>query len=386
MTDQFGRSIRTLFALDENIVHLNHGSYGATPRAILEFQHKLRLELEREPSNFMHRRAPTLSRRAAKAAATIVQAKPDQIGMIENATMGVNTVLSSLSFTPGDEILITNQTYGAVRNAVVHVGKRTGASIVTITLPFPKPDEAAILDAFREALGEKTKLVIVDHVTSATALVLPVSSIIAMARKVGAITLVDGAHAPGMLEINVENLDCDFYTANCHKWLCAPKGCAFLWSAYNKTKLLHPVVISHGYGSGLSAEFDWTGTRDATAQFVLPEAISFLDQFGLDAIRAYNHHLATTAANFLKETWNTQMGAENRFFGSMAMVELPILREATQENAQALRWHLFDEHAIQVPIHALSGRLWVRISAQIYNEMSDYESLSSAIKVIAKSG
>ena len=298
---------------------------------------------------------------------------------MENATTGVNAVLNSLSFDPGDEILITDQTYGAVRNTVAHICRRSGARLVCVSLPFPAPDEISVLRSFSNGLSERTKLVIIDHVTSPTALILPIAKLSALARNAGARVLIDGAHAPGMVPLDLSALDCDYYAGNCHKWLCAPKGCGFLWAAEEHLRALHPTVISHGYGKGYLTEFDWVGTRDASAQFVLPDALAFLDRFGEPAIRAHNHTLAVEAAEMLARAWGTQVGASGSFVGSMAMIALPFQRPVAPEAALSIRAELLADYKVQVPVNALRGRFWVRISAQIYNEIEDYQRLGDAI-------
>jgi isopenicillin-N epimerase len=377
--NRFGKAARPLFGLAEDVAHLNHGSYGATPREILTAQRAYQDEMEREPSGFMQTRFPALLRRAANVLAEYVNANADQIALVENATAGVNAIIGSLTFAPGDEILVTNQTYGAVRNTVAHACARTGASLVTVDLPFPDPDDEAIMAAFANGLSKRTKLVIIDHVTSPTALVLPVAKLAAEARKTNARILVDGAHAPGMVPLDLADIDCDHYTGNCHKWLCAPKGAGFLWSNRAFLAETHPSVISHGHGQGYAAEFDWTGTRDASAQFVLPETLAFLDRLGADDIKAHNHALALAAAEALADAWKTRVGASRAYTGSMAMVQLPIQGAATPEGGLAIREKLLRDFKVQVPINALGGRYWVRISAQIYNELEDYERLAKAV-------
>lgn len=378
-SNHFGKAVRPLFGLAEDIAHLNHGSYGATPREILAAQRAYQDEMEHEPSGFMQTRFPALLRRAAGALGAYLNASADQIALVENATTAVNAVITSLALGPDDEVLITDQTYGAVRNTVAHACARTGARPVIVTPPFPDPDDAAIVSAFANGLSERTKLVIIDHVTSPTALVLPVAKLVAEVRKTNARILIDGAHAPGMIPLDLSQIDCDFYTGNCHKWLCAPKGSGFLWTAMPYLDETHPLVISHGYDQGYLAEFDWIGTRDASAQFVLPEALAFLDRLGAATIRAHNHDLAISAATMLATAWGTRVGASKAQTGSMAMVELPIQAPATRAGGLEIRAALLEDHKVQVPINALGARYWARISAQIYNDMEDYERLARAV-------
>lgn len=381
-SNQFGKAVRPLFGLDEDVAHLNHGSYGATPRAVSQAQRAYQDEMEREPSGFMQNRFPALMRQSAMALGAHLGASPEQIALVENATSGVNAVLQSLDLGPEDEILITDQTYGAVRNTVAHVHARTGARIVDIQLPFPDPTDDAIVATFAEGLSARTKLVIIDHVTSATALILPIKRIVAEVRRSDARILIDGAHAPGMFALDLASIDCDYYTGNCHKWLCAPKGCGFLWAKAAYLATTHPTVISHGYGQGYEAEFDWTGTRDASAQFALPDALGFLEQLGPADIMAHNRNLAFSAAEMLASAWETRIGAARGHFGSMAMIELPTNALATREGALEIRAALLENHRVQVPINEINGRYWTRISAHIYNEMEDYERLAAALPAV----
>ena len=381
--NQFGKAARPLFGLEESIAHLNHGSYGATPREILAAQRAYQDEMELEPSGFMQTRFPALLRRSAGALAGYINADADQIALVENATIGVNAVLGSVALTTGDEILITDQTYGAVRNTVNQACTRSGAKVVTVDLPFPDPTDASIIAAFTNGLSERTKLVIIDHVTSPTALILPVAEMAMAARKTEALILIDGAHAPGMAPLDLRAIDCDFYVGNCHKWLCAPKGAAFLWTTRAYLDEMHPTAISHGHRQGYLAEFDWTGTRDASAPFVIPDALAFLDRLGAADIMAHNHELVSYASKMLAETWGTRVGASERQTGSMAMIELPINGTATTKGGLEIRAALLERNKVQVPINALGGRYWARISAHIYNEIGDYERLARAVSTMA---
>ena len=239
------------FALAPHIAHLNHGAFGAPPRAVLQVQAALRARMEAEPSRFFERAflEPAM-RDAAGALAGYLGADVEGVALVENATVGVNAVLRHLNFAPGDEILITDQTYGAVANAAAYVAARDGAAVRRVALPFPAAEPTTIVSAFESALTARTRLVIIDHVTSPTAQVLPVADLVAAARGAGALTLVDGAHAPGMVALNLAAIGADWYTGNCHKWLFTPRGCAFLWAAGDQRAATLPLVVSHGYGLG----------------------------------------------------------------------------------------------------------------------------------------
>jgi len=375
----FGRAMRPLFLLDPEVAYLNHGAYGAPPVEVIEAADAVRRRMEREPSAFMVREYQPGLRRVAAELATFLNGRAANVALVENATMGVNAVLRGFEFAPGDEILVTDQTYRAVRHAAQYVAARSGARVVVVKLPFPAHATDAVLDALAAGLGPRTRLAVLDHITSPTALLLPIAAMVRMAKAAGALVLVDGAHAPGMVDIDLEALGADWYTGNCHKWLLAAKGAGFLWAADHVRDRTHPLAISHGYGQGLAAEFDWVGTRDALGQFSLPAALAFRERFGEAAIRAYNHELVMRASEMLAAAWGTAVGAAEALTGSMRCVRLPDAFEATDDAAQALRWRLADEDKVQVPIRCLDGALWVRLSAQVYNEIGDYERLRQAV-------
>lgn len=375
----FGHALKSEFLLDPEVAYLNHGAHGAPPREVIEAAHEVQRAVEREPSRFVEREFRPRLRQVAAELAAYLGAEAAHLALVENASLAVNAVLRGLELSPGDEILITDQTYGAVRNAVRYVAGRTGAVLVEARLPFPVEAPGQVVEAFAQRLGPRTRLAIVDHVTSPTALVLPVAELVARAKAAGALVLVDGAHAPGMLPLELESLGADWYTGNCHKWLMAARGVAFLWAADGVRESTHPLVISHGYGQGFSEEFDWIGTRDALAQFALPAVFAFRRRHGEAAIRAYNHELVMAASEMLAARWQSECGGPEAMTGSMRTVRLPDGFGTTVEAAQGLRWRLADAYKVQVPLRALAGGLWARLSAQIYNEPADYERLGDAI-------
>lgn len=376
----FGTDLRPLFVLEEGSVHLNHGSYGATPFAVLEAQSAWRTRMEAEPSRFMEFEFRPAVRAAANRLAPYLGVDGDRLALVENPTLAVNAILRSLDLKPGDRILINDQTYGAVRNTVRFVCSMTGAEIAEWTLPFPAESPEQSLAAFEMALADaKPRVAIIDHVTSATALVLPVKAMSAAARDHGALVLIDGAHAPGMLALDIAALDADWYTGTCHKWLFAAKGCAFLWAGDRVIDRLHPAAISHGYGGGFCEEFDWVGTRDGSAHHALPAALDFVDRFGIEAIRTHNHALAIAAGRRLAGAWGTEMGQPENMVGSMVMVRLPDGYGSGFDTARDLRLRLLQENAIQTRINPLADGLYARISSQIYNHIAEIDLLADAV-------
>ncbi len=372
---EFGKSIRHLWALDWRATHLNHGSYGATPKPVFAAQDAVRHDMESAIGDFFITELPKCLRAAAAEAATYLGTDAKDMVFVDNATSGMQAVIGSLAMEPADEILINDQTYNAVKNIARHAVQRCGAKLVEVTLPFPAEDDEAIVAAFTKGLSPRTRLVILDHITSATALVMPIERMIAAAHSIGALVLVDGAHGPGQIDLHVQKLNADFFCGNFHKWVMAPKGAAFLWARREQQAWLHPPVISHGYGAGYIAEFDWTGTRDPSAYLSVPAALTFRDEFGDQRIKEHNSALAAEACDYLVQTWKTRAGGYALSGASMQLVQLPFFTDAPG----ALRLKLWSAHRIDVPVTALAGRLWVRISAQIYNEMDDYWRLAHTI-------
>ncbi len=301
---------------------------------------------------------------------------------VENASAGVNSVLRSLDFAPGDEIVATALGYPAVLNAARYTAKRTGARLVTVALRLPVAGPAAIREAVAAALTPRTRLAILDHVTSATACVMPIAALIADCRGAGVPVLVDGAHAPGMLPLALDRLGADWYTGNCHKWLFAPKGAAFLHARRDRRDGLHPLVISHGVDNGLHAAFDWPGTRDFTAWLAVPDGIAFHRGHDSEALRAHNCRLAAAMAAELATRWGTDAAVPPAMLGSMATVRLPLKGAATPESALRVHDRLVDDHGVEVPVWAIGDALWLRISAQIYNEPADYRRLADAVATL----
>jgi isopenicillin-N epimerase len=380
----FGATLRGEWLLDPDALTVNHGSFGATPHVVLAAQDAWRRRLEEQPTRFMRRVLPGALRGSAARLANFIGARGDDLAFVENATVGCNAVLGSLHLEPGDEILVLNHGYAAVKNAARHVALRAQARVVEAALPFPRPSADAIVAAVTAALTERTRLVILDHITSPSALVLPVERLVRACHAASAKVLIDGAHGPGQVALDLTGLNADWYAGNCHKWLMAPKGCAFLWARPDRQADLHPVTISHGYGKGFLAEFDWTGTRDPSNFLAVDAAIDFHERLGGARLRQRNVALAAEAGGLLASRLATECGADRATQGSMALVRLPIAGPADQARALALRGRLMDVYDADAPLHALDGAIWLRLSAQAYNEISDYERLAEIAARLVK--
>ncbi len=341
------------WGLDPGFLTVNHGSFGATPRCVLAAQRAWQDRLERQPSRFMNTLYPAAIRDAAVVLGGFLNADPGKLAFVDNATTGCNAVLRSLSLAANDEIIILSHAYGAVRNAVRHVAEQAGARIAVAALPFPDPTEKSVVAAVANAITPRTCLAVIDHITSPSALVLPVAQIIAICRAAGVPVLVDGAHAPGQIDLDLTVLGADWYVGNCHKWLCAPKGCGFLHAL--DPHGLHPVTISHGYQGGFLAEFDWTGTTDPSRFLAVTEAIAHHHRLGGASLRRRNIDLAARATALVAARLGTQPGATGALAGAMGTVRLPV-GNPTAGHALEIRGRLMSA-GTDAPVHALDGAL-----------------------------
>ena len=390
----FGRSFLSHWWLDPEITYLNHGTVGATPRVVLETQHAWQRRIEAQPASFLFRElmrvtpdeagAPRpLLRQTADTVGAFVGARGDDLVFVDNASTGINAVLRSLALKAGDEIVVLDQAYGAVAMAAGFVARAVGAKVVVVTTPWPAQGDAATAtaDAVEAALTARTRLAILDHVSSQTALILPVAAMAERCRARGVPVLIDGAHVPGALALDIEALGADWVVGNLHKWAFAPRACGFLWVAPAHRAALHPPVISWGLDAGLAQEFDWTGTRDPSAVLSAPAGIAFMhDVLGLEAMRTWNHDLVWRMAHSLAARWGQAWTTPESMVGCMASVPLPARIDALGEPAApALKDWLLHERRIEAQVLAIRGRVWVRLAAQVYNDEADYERLAEAV-------
>jgi isopenicillin-N epimerase len=378
--------------LEPAITYLNHGSFGATPKEVLAKQDELRAQLEREPVRFMIRELEPLLDDARAVLAEFVGADPAGIVFVPNATAGVNAVLRSLDLDRHDELLVTSHEYNASRNALDYVAGLTGAKVVPVEVPFPirSPDE--VMERVMERVTERTRLLLIDHVTSQTGLIFPLSPLIDALKERGIDTLVDGAHAPGMIPLHLDALGAAYYTGNLHKWVCAPKGAAFLYVRANRRLGIRPVVISHGANSTRTdrsrfhLEFDWPGTLDPTAWLSVPAALRFMANLvagGWPEVMRRNRGLALRARDLLCGRLGIEPPAPDDMIGSMAALPLPDGDAYIPPSlfGEPLQDALF-ERGIEVPIMPWPSqpKRILRVSAQLYNSIEDYETLANALE------
>jgi len=377
---RFGHALLPLWDLEPGMAFLNHGSYGATPREVAAEAQNWRARMERQPVRFFADELPGALRDAATVLARFVGCAPERLGFVENASSGTNAVLGSIPFAAGDEVLSTTHGYNAVRNNLRHLATTSGIVPVEAPVPFPIASEDAALRAIEESITPRTRLILVDHVTSASALILPIAQIVALARQHCIAVLIDGAHGPGMVDLDVDAIGADWYVGNCHKWLCAPKGAGFIAVSPSPAFEVHPTVISHAYAQGFTAEFDRIGTRDCSAWLAVPAAVALHERLGGASLRERNRDLACRMAANLAEALGTGLGGPASITGSIATVRLPWTGPAETLVGHALRRRLWQEDRVELPVMALGGALWARLSAAPYNEEADYAGLADVLR------
>ena len=390
MARVFGRTMIDQWMLDPTVTYLNHGTVGAPPIPVIARWRAIQDEIELQPAQFLLREladydavgkpASPRMRVAAQEVADFVGCEVEQFGFVDNATAGCNAVLRSFPFRTGDEILVMNLGYGGVNRAVDYAAERTGCTVRVVDLPRPGAQPHEFVSAVDAAIASSTRMVVIDHITSQTALVLPLADIAAACHRHGVVVLADGAHAPGAIPLDVESLGVDFYVANLHKWLWTPRSCGFVWAAEEHVAHLHPTVISWGYRNGMAAEFDLVGTRDPSPFLTAPYAISLWKEWGGQKILDYNHETVVRNARRLAEAWGTEFTIPEEMIGPMAYVTLPDGLGSVTSDAVALQESLLADDRIEVPVFADNGRLTCRISAQIYNDDNDFAFLIDAVK------
>ena len=385
--------IVTAWLLDPGVLHLNHGSFGATPAAVLEAQQRIQERIELNPTRFfLEGEYQERLDQTRRAVARFVGADEAGLVFVTNATAGVNGVLRSLepSLKPGDEILVTDHEYNACANAAVVSASRAGAVVTTAHVPFPLEHRRDVVDAVLAAVTDRTRVLLIDAVTSATGLVLPVAELAAHLEP-DVRVLVDAAHAPGMIDFDVTRLGASFVTANCHKWMCSAKGAAFLWVRPDRRDDVYPAVISHGYNGGwpsegghLHAQFDWTGTHDPSAWLTIPDALAAVGAMhpdGWPGVRSAIREMCLRGRDVLIEALSIEPPAPAGMIGAIASVPLPPAAHSGSAIFDPLMGALRDRHGIEVPVFtwpAPPDRV-LRISAHLYNQSGDYDRLAEAL-------
>ena len=379
---KFGKHLRPLWHLEADGTFLNHGSFGACPKSVLAAQTAWRETMERQPDQFFRRTVSPLNpdnalRQGAKRLAAFMGTTGDKLAFVANPTEAVNTVLKAFPLKPDDEILVLDCVYNAVRLSVEEKCRATGARMVMAMLPIPMTSND-VVGHIADAVTPRTRLAIIDHIASAPALVFPVAEITRSLQAKGVKVMIDGAHALGQLDLNLDEIGADWYTATAHKWFYAPKGSAFLHARNPGDMQLRPLSVSHYYNDPFPLCFDYVGTRDVTAFLTLSPAQDFIEQYGAAEIRTWLTGLSRAGIEPLSRIGATPI-APDSMFAAMRAFHLPQRRPVVPDDAQALINGFWDTHRIQVAASAYQGKLLLRLSAQIYVDLEDYARLTDVL-------
>jgi isopenicillin-N epimerase len=371
--------LRGDFLLDPGIVHLNHGSFGAAPRPVLARQQELRDAIERDPVEFLGRGLPdALAAARGEVAAYVGVADPDKLVLAPNSTTALNAVASSLPLEPGDEIVITNREYGAVHLLWEEIARRTYARLVVAPVPLPAIDDE-LADAIWSVVSARTRVLFFSHVTSETALVLPAAELCRRARETGIFSVVDGAHGPGQLPLALDDLGADCYAGNGHKWLCAPKGSAFLYAGDELRAQLRPPIVSWGWEDGYQERFGWSGTDDPTAVLAMPAAVDYQAANDWEAVRARCRSLAhRTQTAILDRLGGEPIAPDELQAPQMVAVPVP------HADPEALQHELRGRHRIEIPVRDVDGTTLIRLSVAAYTTDEDCRRLADALETVPR--
>ena len=377
-------SIKDYFLLDPDIVFLNHGSFGATPKPVFEAYQQWQMRLERQPVLFLGREFYDLMHESREILGQYLNADADDLAYIPNATHGVNIIAHSLQLQPGDEILTTDQEYGACDYTWEFVSSKRDVKYIHQSIPLPVHSEAEIVECFWQGVTSNTRVIYLSHITSATALRMPVESICERARQAGILTVIDAAHSPGQIPVDLQALQADFAFGNCHKWMLAPKGSAFLFVKREVQHLVEPLIVSWGYhptpetatGSRFLDILEWTGTRDPAAALTVPAAIQFMREQDWGQVRLECHKLLRAAIERICDLTNLDplYPLDSDFYSQMGIAPLPAC------DAAVLKRRLYDEYRIEIPVTQWQDKQFVRISIQGYNDLEDVDALLQALK------
>jgi isopenicillin-N epimerase len=374
------------FLLRPDMAFFNHGSFGACPRPVFESYQNWQRTLEAQPVEFLGRRINDLLEESRKTLASFLNTGADNIVYVPNATYGVNIVAHSLQLQPGDEILGTDQEYGACERAWQFNGLRNGSKYVTQAIDINNlPNEQAFVDQLWQGVNERTKVLFISHITSSTATVYPLAELCRRARAEGIITVIDGAHAPGQIDIDLAAIDADFYTGNCHKWLCSPKSAAFLYARPEWQPKLDPLVVSWGWQSRNPREstfldyFEWRGTHDPAAYLAVPDAIKYQQDRDWTSVRAACHDLANQTRHRVSELTGMPLVHDDSNTWWSQMTLLPFADDCDISTVKARLW---DEFTIEIPEVAWNNRKFLRLSIQTYNSPEQADRLIAALKQI----
>jgi isopenicillin-N epimerase len=372
--------LKSLFLLDPEVIFLNHGSFGACPRPVFEVYQSFQRELERQPVAFLGRRFPQMMYEARTALAEFLGTRAENLVYVPNATTAGNIVARSISLSERDEVLATDLEYGAMDRMWSRITGEAGAIYRRVPVPLPVIGEADFVERIWSAVSDRTRVLFLSHITSSTGLVLPIKELIRRARETGILTFIDGAHVPGQLELRLDDLGVDFYTGNCHKWLFAPKGAAFLWVRPESQSLIEPLVVSWGNqsieDSAFIQENEFQGTRDIAPYLSVPAGIQFYRDHDWDRVASRCRALTQEVRSMFVEVLGGEALAPPSWYAQMAA------HEVASDDPAGLKDRLYDEFSIEIPISRLGDRWFIRASVQGYNGEDDFERLGAALAAL----
>ncbi|KAK3097165.1 hypothetical protein FSP39_006983 [Pinctada imbricata] len=368
----------------EKCVFLNHGAFGAVLKGALSLAQAWQSYIERQPLRFFDRELLPFLAHVTHCLAGFVGSDATDIVLVTNATTAINSVVRSMDIQRGDKVYMLNLTYGAVKKLLQYTCDQAGATLQEETVRVPVTDREQIISLVQSTLKRGTKLAVFDHIPSNTPFVLPIQELVEICRERDVPVLIDGAHALGMLQLDMKKINADFYVSNAHKWFCCPKGSAFMYVRKELQSRIRPLIISHGFGSGFNSEFVWAGLHDYSPFLVMPALIEFWKSLDPDKVRRYMHGLCREAGKLLQEMWDTTLAAPPDMFGAMCLVGLPESlyknnANVTYDSAEEIQNELFHKYNIEVPVKAVQGRLYMRISCHIHNELEEYKTLGQAV-------
>lgn len=377
-------NLKHQFLIDPDITFLNHGSFGATPCPVFAAYQDWQRRLEKQPVQFLISELPDLLAEARRTLGQYLNADPDNLVYIPNATFGLNIIARSLKLNPGDEVLTTDHEYGACNNIWQFLSEKRGFVYKQQPIPLPLESDEALVESFWQGVSARTKVVFISHITSTTAVTFPVTEICRRAKEAGILTIIDGAHAPGQIPLDLQEINADFYFGNAHKWLCSPKGAAFLFARPDRHHLLEPLVVGWGwgenrtvtYGSDYLDYFQWLGTNDLSAYLSVPDAIAFQEAHHWEDVRRECHLILQEALGQMSHlTGLASPYPDDSFYHQMAVAPLPQIT-----NLEAFKTHLYDEFRVEIPCIQWHDSQFIRISIQGYNSHKDVDALLKALQ------
>ena len=370
---------KSLFSLDPEVTYLNHGSFGACPKVIFDNLVSFQKKLEFEPVNFLDNHLYQYLKESRSALSNYINCDRDDIAFFPNPSTALNTLIRSLDLDSGDQILTTNHEYGALDRTWNFISKKRGCEYIKLDIEIPFTDKQKFIDSFKNAINSNTKVIFLSHITSATALIFPVKEIIDLAKQKNILTIIDGAHVPAHIDLDIKKLDPDFYCGACHKWMCSPKGVAFLYVKKEYQNMIEPLVVSWGYEAEKPSDsqyldyMQWQGTNDMSAYLTIPETIKFLNENDWKERAKECRELNLWAKNEICEKLNTYSLGNDEFLGQMTTIAFDF------EDTINQKIEFYNKYKIQVPFIKWNNKTFFRISSQVYNSKDDFEYLIKSL-------